>query len=148
MSLKEKLKQDMVSATKSRDLVALSTLRLLLSSVKYREIELREEADDGEILKIIGTNIKQRKESVELYKKGGREDLAEKESREIEVLKAYLPPKLDRDELVSLIKEVISDVGAQGIQDMGKVMKDVMPRVAGRAEGKEVSDLVRDILSK
>ncbi len=148
MSLKEKLRQDMVSATKSRDLVALSTLRLLLASVKNREIELREEAEDGEIVKIIATNIKQRKESIELYEKGGREDLAEREKKEIEVLEAYLPPQMDRDEIIALIKDVIADMGAQGMQDLGKVMKEIMPRVAGRAEGKEVSILVRDILSK
>ncbi len=148
MSLKEKLRQDMVSATKSRDLVALSTLRLLLASVKNREIELREEAEDGEIVKIIATNIKQRKESIELYEKGGREDLVEREKKEIEVLEAYLPPQMDRDEIIALIKDVIADMGAQGMQDLGKVMKEIMPRVAGRAEGKEVSILVRDILSK
>lgn len=148
MSLKEKLRQDMVSATKSKDLVALSTLRLLLASIKNREIELRKEAEDGEIVKILATNIKQRKESIELYEKGGREDLAEREKKEIEVLEAYLPPQMDRDEIIALIKDVISDVGARGIQDLGKVMKDIMPRVAGRAEGKEVSNLVRDILSK
>ncbi|NIO17716.1 MAG: GatB/YqeY domain-containing protein [Deltaproteobacteria bacterium] len=148
MSLKERLKQDMVSATKSRDLVALSTLRLLLASVKNREIELREEAEDGEIVKIIATNIKQRKESIELYEKGGRQDLVEKEKKEIDVLETYLPPKMDRDEIIALIKDVIKDLEARGMQDLGRVMKDIMPRVAGRAEGKEVSDLVRDLLSK
>lgn len=148
MSLKEKIRQDMVSATKSRDLVALSTLRMLLASVKNREIELLEEADDAEVMKIIATSIKQRKESVEFYDKGGRKDLVEKETREIEVLEAYLPPQLNREDLVSLIEEIISEVGALGVRDIGKVMKDLMPRVTGRADGKEVSDLVREILSK
>ena len=148
MSLKEKIRQDMVSATKSRDLVALSTLRMLLASVKNREIELREEADDAEVMKIIATSIKQRKESVELYDKGGRSDLVEKETREKELLETYLPPQMNREDLVSLIEEVISEVGALGVSDIGKVMKDLMPRVTGRADGKEVSDLVREILSK
>jgi uncharacterized protein YqeY len=148
MSLKEKIRQDMVSATKSRDLVALSTLRMLLASVKNREIELRKEADDAEVMKIIATSIKQRNESVELYDKGGRSDLVEKETREKEVLEAYLPPQMNREDLVSLIEEVISEVGALGVRDIGKVMKDLMPRVTGRADGKEVSDLVREILSK
>jgi uncharacterized protein YqeY len=148
MSLKEKIRQDMVSATKSRDLVALSTLRMLLASVKNREIELRKEADDAEVMKIIATSIKQRKESVELYDKGGRSDLVEKETREKEVLETYLPPQMNREDLVSLIEEVISEVGALGVSDIGKVMKDLMPRVTGRADGKEVSDLVREILSK
>lgn len=148
MSLKEKIRKDMVSATKSRDLVALSTLRMLLASVKNREIELLEEADDAEVMKIIATSIKQRKESVEFYDKGGRKDLVEKETREIEVLEAYLPPQLNREDLVSLIEEIISEVGALGVRDIGKVMKDLMPRVTGRADGKEVSDLVREILSK
>lgn len=148
MSLKEKIRQDMVSATKSRDLVALSTLRMLLASVKNREIELLEEADDAEVMKIIATSIKQRKESVEFYDKGGRKDLVEKETREIEVLEAYLPPQMNREDLVSLIEEIISEVGALGVRDIGKVMKDLMPRVTGRADGKEVSDLVREILSK
>lgn len=148
MSLKEKIRQDMVSATKSRDLVALSTLRMLLASVKNREIELRKEADDAEVMKIIATSIKQRNESVELYDKGGRSDLVEKETREKEVLEAYLPPQMNREDLVSLIEEVISEVGALGVRDIGKVMKNLMPRVTGRADGKEVSDLVREILSK
>lgn len=148
MSLKEKIRQDMVSATKSRDLVALSTLRMLLASVKNREIELRKEADDAEVMKIIATSIKQRNESVELYDKGGRSDLVEKETREKEVLEAYLPPQMNREDLVSLIEEVISEVGALGVSDIGKVMKDLMPRVTGRADGKKVSDLVREILSK
>jgi uncharacterized protein YqeY len=148
MSLKEKIRQDMVSATKSRDLVALSTLRMLLASVKNREIELRKEADDAEVMKIIATSIKQRKESVELYDKGGRSDLVEKETREKEVLETYLPPQMNREDLVSLIEEVISEVGALGVSDIGKVMKDLMPRVTGRADGKKVSDLVREILSK
>lgn len=148
MSLKEKIRQDMVSATKSRDLVALSTLRMLLASLKNREIELLKEADDAEVMKIIATSIKQRKESVEFYDKGGRKDLVEKETREIEVLEAYLPPQMNREDLVSLIEEIISEVGALGVRDIGKVMKDLMPRVTGRADGKEVSDLVREILSK
>lgn len=148
MSLKEKIRQDMISATKSRDLVALSTLRLLLSTVKNREIELRQDADDSEVLRIIQSSIKQRKDAAELFDKGGRDDLVVKENREIDILEAYLPPKMDRDALVSLIGEVIADVGAQGVKDMGKVMKSVVPRVAGRAEGKEISELVREILSK
>ncbi|NIS75990.1 MAG: GatB/YqeY domain-containing protein [Deltaproteobacteria bacterium] len=148
MSLKEKIRQDMVSATKSRDLVALSTLRMLLASLKNREIELLKEADDAEVMKIIATSIKQRKESVEFYDKGGRKDLVEKETREIEVLEAYLPPQMNREDLVSLIEEIISEVGALGVRDIGKVMKNLMPRVTGRADGKEVSDLVREILSK
>ncbi len=121
---------------------------MLLASLKNREIELLKEADDAEVMKIIATSIKQRKESVEFYDKGGRKDLVEKETREIEVLEAYLPPQMNREDLVSLIEEIISEVGALGVRDIGKVMKNLMPRVTGRADGKEVSDLVREILSK
>ncbi len=147
MALKEEIRNSMLSATKSRDLVALSTLRMLLAAIKNREIELRGEVDDTEVLKIISTMIKQRNEAVGMYEKGGREDLASKEREEITVLEEYLPPKIDTSELKTLVESVVSDMGASGMKDMGKVMKTVMPRLMGRAEGKEVSEVVKNILS-
>ncbi|RMG59390.1 MAG: GatB/YqeY domain-containing protein [Deltaproteobacteria bacterium] len=147
MSLLEKIREDMKSATKSRDLVALSALRMALSALKNREIELRKELDDAEVVRVISSLIKQRKESIELYEKGEREDLAEKERKEIEVLQKYLPPELSREELEKIVRETISEVGAASVKEMGKVMKAVMPKVAGRADGKVVSEMVRSILS-
>lgn len=147
MGLLEKIREDMKSATKSRDLVALSALRMALSALKNREIELRKELDDAEVVRVISSLIKQRKESIELYEKGEREDLAEKERKEIEVLQKYLPPELSREELEKIVRETISEVGAASVKEMGKVMKAVMPKVAGRADGKVVSEMVRSILS-
>ncbi len=148
MSLLEKIREDMKSATKSRDLVALSALRMAVSAIKNRQIELGKELDDGEVVKVISSLIKQRKESIELYEKGGREELADKERKEIEVLKAYLPPELTSEELEKLVKDTIAEVGAVSAKEMGKVMKALMPKVAGRADGKVVSDLVRKMLSQ
>jgi uncharacterized protein YqeY len=147
MALKGEIRNSMISATKSRDLVALSTLRMLLAAIKNREIELRGEVDDTEVLKIISTMIKQRNEAVGMYEKGGREDLASKEREEITVLEEYLPPKIDTSELKTLVESVVADMGASGMKDMGKVMKTVMPRLTGRVEGKEVSEVVKNILS-
>ncbi len=148
MALKDEIRTSMISATKSRDLVALSTLRMLLASIQNREIDRRGEIDDSEVLRIVSTLIKQRKEAIDLYRKGSREDLAEKESAEIVILEKYLPKQMGREEIIGEITSVLGETGASGMKDMGKVMKVLMPRVTGKADGKEVSDLVKDILEK
>jgi len=126
--------------------LTLSTLRLLLAALHNEEIEQRRELTEEEILKTIVSLCKQRQDSIGLFRKGGRIDLVEKEEAELAILRGYLPQALTEDEVRTLIRGSIDEVGAKGIQDLGKVMKQIMPKIAGRAEGKRVNDLAREIL--
>ncbi len=147
MSLKERIHEDMRKATKERNALALSALRMAVSAIKNREIEVRGEIDDAAVGKLLATMIKQRREAVELYVKGNRPELAEKETGEIGVLEAYLPKGLSPDEVESLAREAVAAVGAKSQADLGKVMKALMPKVAGRADGKIVNEVVRRLLA-
>ncbi len=146
MTLKEQLTQDMKTAMKAKEQVRLGTIRLLRAAVKNREIELGQELDDDEVLKVILTAVKQRKDSIEQFQKGGRDDLAQKEQAELEILKFYLPQQLSEEEIRALVKEAIEEVGATSMKDMGKVMKYVMPKAQGRADGKVVNRIVKEQL--
>jgi uncharacterized protein YqeY len=121
---------------------------MLKSQMKYREIEKGKPLDDADVVAVIGTMIKQRKDSVDQYKKGGRPELADNESAEIAILEGYLPRQLTDAELAALVQESVAASGAKGPKDMGAVMKVLMPKVAGRAEGKRVSEAVKGALSK
>jgi uncharacterized protein YqeY len=147
MALKERLDQDMKSAMREKAQLKLDTIRMLKSAIKYREIELMKPLDDAGIEGVVATEIKRRRDSVEQYKAGNRQDLADKESAEIAFLQAYLPQQLGEAELRAKIEEAVKKVGAQGPKDMGAVMKALMPEVQGRAEGKLVSELVKARLS-
>jgi uncharacterized protein YqeY len=147
MSLKEKILQDMKGAMKARDSLKLSTLRLLVSQIKNREIDAKDELKDDEVLALIQKAVKQRQDSINQYEKGGRQDLADKEKAEMVILKAYLPEELSQEELLTIIDEAVSVTEASSPKEMGKVMKEVMPKVRGRADGKEVNELVRKRLT-
>lgn len=147
MSLKVEIQEAVKIALKSGDAVTLSTLRLLLSALHNEEIRLRRELTAEEIQKNITTLCKQRSEAIELFRKGGREELAQKEEAELLVLKRYLPQPLGEDEVAALIRTSIDEAGAQGIQDLGKVMKLLMPKVAGRSDGKRVNEMAKILLS-
>ncbi|HVO21556.1 MAG TPA: GatB/YqeY domain-containing protein [Anaeromyxobacter sp.] len=147
MALKERLDADLKAAMKEKDGVKVSTVRLLKSSIKYREIELAKALDDAEIQGVLASEVKRRRDSVEQYRAGNRADLAEKEEAEIRVLQGYMPAPLSPDELRAKVEEAVRRVGAAGPKDMGAVMKVLLPEVAGRAEGKTVSELVRARLS-
>jgi uncharacterized protein len=146
MSLKAEIQEAVKSAMKSGDAITLSTLRLLLSALHNEEIRVRKELTADEIQKIITTLSKQRGEAIELFRKGGREELAQKEEAELLVLKRYLPQQLSEDEVAALIRASIDETGAKTIQDLGKVMKLLMPKVAGRSDGKRVSELAKTLL--
>jgi len=146
MELKAGLQEAAKAALKSRDTVKLSTLRLLLAAVHNEEIRLRKELGAEEIQKVIATLSKQRSEAIELYRKGGRDDLAQKEEAELGILQAYLPQPLTEQEVQTLIRESIAELGATGVQDLGKVMKQVMPKVSGRTDGKRVNELAKALL--
>jgi len=132
---------------KSGDAVTLSTLRLLLAALQNEEIRLRRELVPEEIQRTIATLCKQRTEAIDLYRKGKRDDLAQKEEAELGVLKRFLPQPLSEDEVKSLIRASIAEASAQGIQDLGKVMKLVMPKVSGRSDGKRVNELAKALMS-
>ena len=146
MPLKAEIQETVKQAMKSGDRVTLSTLRLRLSAVHNEEIRVRRELSDEDVQKTITTLCKQRSEASDLYRKGGREDLAKKEEAEMAVLKRFLPQPLSEEEVRALIQSCIAEAGASGVQDLGKVMKLVMPKVAGRSDGKRVNELARGLL--
>jgi uncharacterized protein YqeY len=146
--LSERIDADMKAAARAKEARRLNTLRMLKSQMKYREIEKGKPLDDADVVAVIGTMIKQRKDSVDQYKKGGRPELADNESAEIAILEGYLPRQLTDAELAALVQESVAASGAKGPKDMGAVMKVLMPKVAGRAEGKRVSEAVKGALSK
>lgn len=146
MSLKEQIDADYKSAMKARDSLKISVLRLLRSAIHNTEIDKQRPLTDDEILSVIQSEVRKRRESIEAFQQGGRQDLMEKEQRELEILESYLPKQLTREELEILIKETIKEVGAFSVRDMGKVMGALMPKVRGRADGREVNNLVRQIL--
>lgn len=146
MTLRERLAEEMKNAMKSRDDLRLSAIRMVRSAVKNREIDARRELADQEIVEVLATLVKQRRESIRMFAEAGRDDLVAKEEKELAILLEFLPQQLDRDEVAALVEKVIAECGAQGSRDMGKVMKLLMPHVAGRADGKMVSDVVREKL--
>ena len=147
--LKDKIQGDLQKAMIAKDELRLSTLRMLKSGIQYFEIQKGAgyEATDEDVIEVIGREIKKRKESIELYKKGGREELAQNEQKEIEILQNYLPEQISEEEVRKLIKETISQTGASTIADIGKVMGTLMPKVKGKADSTLVSNLVRTALS-
>jgi len=149
MNLEGKIFNDYKEAMKNKDTVKSSTLSFLRAEVINVAIEKKKKAlDDNEVITVIKKQIKQHQDSIEQFKKGNRQDLADKETKELEILKAYLPPELPAEEIKKIIEEAIALTGAQDMKDMGKVMKEVTAKIAGRADGKLVSDLVRERLSK
>jgi len=148
MELKAEIQDSVKRAMKSGDTLTLSTLRLLLSAMHNEEIKVHRELAAEEIHKIIVTLCKQRTEAIELFRKGGREELAQKEEAELKILQRFLPQPLSEEEVQDLIRESISESGARGIQDLGKVMKLVMPKVTGRTDGKRVNELAKTLLSE
>jgi uncharacterized protein YqeY len=143
-TLKERIDADLKEAMRSKDELGTSVLRMLKSAVKYKEVEPGGHAlEDAGVLAVIQTQIKQRRDSVEQFRAGGRLELAEKEEREIAKLQSYLPAQMSPDELRAEVRAAIAQVGAKSPKEMGAVMKVLMPKVSGRAEGKTVSEAVK-----
>ena len=147
MSLKDTIKQDYLTAYKAKEETKVSVLRMLQSNIKNVEIDKKEELLDEDIVKVVQREIKQRRDSIESYKSGKRDDLAKKEEDELEVLVGYLPKQLSDEDVEKIVKEVISQVGANSKADFGKVMGAAMPKVAGKADGNKVSGIVNKLLS-
>ena len=146
-TLQQRLDEDLKTAAKAKDELRLTLVRALKSAIKYKEIELGSSLDDAGVIQVIGTLVKQRRDSVEQYTKGNRPELAERESKEIALLQGYLPAQLSAEELQKLVDEAIAEAGAKSPKEMGAVMKLLKPRVAGRAEGKTISEAVSARLS-
>jgi uncharacterized protein YqeY len=146
MSLREKLQQDLQDAMRARETRRKAALRVALSSIQTIEAEKGPLSDD-EIIHLLQKEVKQREEALEMMKEAGRDDLVAEDSQELEILRAYLPEPLDQEALEALVDEVIAEVGATSMADMGKVMQTIMPRVRGRADGSTVNRLVRERLS-
>ena len=146
MTLKERLLSDMRAAMKDKDTVRKTVLSMARAAILQVEKDKRTELDDQGVMEVITKEIKSRKEALEMFKQGGRQDLVEKNEKEIEILSEYLPPQLSESEIREIIKEAIERVGAAGMKDMGKVMGAVMPQVRGRAEGNIVNKLVKEML--
>ena len=147
MSLKAMITEDMKAAMRAKDAPRLSAIRLLLAAMKQREVDERIELSDADILGIIEKMLKQRRDSVTQFEAGGRQDLADVEKFEIGVLSGYMPQQLSEAEIAGEVASVLAAAGAKGMQDMGKVMAVLKPRLAGRADMAKVSSLVKTKLS-
>jgi uncharacterized protein YqeY len=145
-SLSERLNQAFKEALKGQQEVALSTLRMLRTAIRNKEVELKHSLTEAEIQAVIGTQAKQRREAISEYTKAGRPDLAHKEEEELSVLLSFLPPQLSPEELEAEVAGVIAELGATGPKDLGKVMKSAMARLAGRADGKVIQAIARQRL--
>ena len=143
MSLRDHLEGGLKEAMKSGDRVAVSAIRLSLAEIKNAAIDKRRALEDNEVVNILRSGVKKRHESIEMFTKGGRQDLVDKESAEIKVLEGFLPAGLSAAELEALVAAAIAETGAASMKDIGKVMKAVLPRVAGRADGAEINKLIR-----
>jgi uncharacterized protein YqeY len=148
MSLLVTINDNLKKALKTKDQKTLSTLRMLLSSIKNKKIELGKDLTDTEIELIVSKEIKQRKDSISEFEKGGRDDLSKIELEEIQILEKYLPKQLSKDEIIELVKKAISEVSATSMANIGKVMGKLMPQIQGKADGSLVNNLVKQELSK
>jgi len=147
MELRNKLEEEMVKAAKAREKLRLSALRLIKNAIHNKEIDLKRETTEAEFLQTLASMVKQRKDSIEQFEKGGRTDLVEKETAELKVIQEFMPRQFSEEDLDAAIEKAIRETGAAGPKDMGKVMKALMPVISGRADGKVVSEKVKGRLA-
>ncbi|MBQ1336429.1 MAG: GatB/YqeY domain-containing protein [Selenomonadaceae bacterium] len=146
MSLKDRISEDMKAAMKAHEKDRLAVIRMVRSAIRQTEIDGKKDLDDEGVIAVISKELKMRKDSLEEFRKGGRDDLVEKTQAEIDVLLPYLPEQLSEDEVKALVKEAVEQTGAASMKDMGKVMGVLMPKVKGRADGKLVNSIVKGML--
>ncbi|MDO8614274.1 MAG: GatB/YqeY domain-containing protein [Dehalococcoidia bacterium] len=147
MSLKDQFANDLKDAIRQSDENRKTALRMLITAIKNAEVAAIRQLNDQEVLVVVARQAKQRHESIEEFQKAGRQDLVDKEAAELKILEAYLPPAISRDEIATEARKVIQEVGAGGPGDKGKVMQALMPRLAGRAEGRTISEVVTELLA-
>jgi uncharacterized protein YqeY len=148
MALRERIDADIKEAMKAGAKDKVSALRMLVSALKNKQIDKRRPLTEEEVTETVRSQIKQRKDSIEQFAQGGRQDLVDKETAEVSFLEVYLPQQLSREEVEKTVREIIGQTGAQGAKDMGKVMKALLPVLAGRADNKLVSELVKHALGQ
>jgi uncharacterized protein len=148
MTLQEKIQSHLADAMRNKDALRLSVLRMMKTAVKNKEIDKMKPLEEGEVIAVLNTLVKQRKDSVEQFRNGGREELAQKEEAEIKIIEEYLPAAASDEDIRKALEEAIQETGASSIKDMGKVMKATMARLAGKtADGGRVSQLVKEKLA-
>ncbi|MBS4944270.1 MAG: GatB/YqeY domain-containing protein [Neisseria mucosa] len=147
MSLKTQLTEDMKTAMRAKDQVSLSTIRLINAAIKQFEVDERAEADDAKVVSILTKMVKQRKDSAKIYTEAGRQDLADKENAEIEILNRYLPQMMSAEEIKTAVEAAVAETGASGMADMGKVMGVLKTRLAGKADMGEVNKVLKAALT-
>jgi len=149
MNLENRIKEDLKTALKDGKKTDVSTLRMVISCIKNKRIDemLKGDLDDSKVIGVIQKMVSQHKESIQQFKSGGREDLVTKETEELKVLENYLPQPVSQEELIAIVKEVIARTGASSMKNMGTVVKEVMEKAAGRADGKTISQMVKELLS-
>ncbi|HEY7405836.1 MAG TPA: GatB/YqeY domain-containing protein [Candidatus Angelobacter sp.] len=150
MSISEQIQKDMVDAMRKREELRLSTLRMVKAAIKNKEIDKRAPLDDKEAQQVLSTLIKQRRDAIEQFTKGGRQELADKEAAEIKLIENYLPKAMGEEQIAEIVKTVIAEMGSPGMKDMGTVMKNVMAKLqatGARVDGKVVSELVKKNLA-
>ena len=149
MSLTDRLSDDLKLAMKARDQLRMDAIRMVKAALQNKEIELKKELDEAEMSRVLLTLVKQRKEAAELYQQGKRDDLADKELKELAIIEAYLPKALSLEEVARIVEDAIREAGPVTMKDMGRVMKAVTAKLAGQAvDGKQLSDLVRSKLQQ
>ena len=148
MLLSKKLSEDLKTALKAGDKDTVSVIRMARALIKNREIDKKASLGDEEIHTILSSMIRQRKESIEQFSKGGREDLVRQETRELAIVQSYMPPQISEDELKVMVSDAVAEAGAAGIKDMGRVMKLITTKVKGQVDGRLLSDLVKQALER
>ena len=147
MALKDNIREALKEALKRQQRTEVSTLRLLLSEIRNAEIAQQKPADDNKVLEVVAREAKRRRESIEAFKLGNRSDLVTREEAELAVLMSYLPEQMSREDIIAAVRQAVDAVGAKGPGDKGKVMSQLMPQLKGRADGKEVSEIVTEVLA-
>lgn len=148
MDINVRLNDEMVVAAKAKDKIRLSAIRMLKTALHNKEIDLMRPLNEGETLQILSSLVKQRKDSIEQFAKGGRMDLVEKEEAELKVIQEFMPAQMSDEDVENVIKKAIAEAGAVSVKDMGKVMKVVMPQLTGKADGKMIGEKVKALLSQ
>jgi len=147
VTCESKIREELKGALKQRDETRVSVLRMLLSEIKNTEIAQQKSLDDNKILDVISKEVKRHRESIEAFKRGNRSDLVAQEEAELSILAGYLPRQMSRDEIKTVAQQVIKAMGVKGIRDKGKVMSQLMPQLRGKADGREVSEVVSELLA-
>ena len=147
MALHDDIVGDLTNAIKEQNKGKLSVLRGLKAAIKYKQIELRQDLNDDQVRAVIASEIKKSKEAVEKFTQGLRQDLVEKEEAEIKILSGYLPPPLSAEEITGIVAQTIEELSASSAKDLGRVMKSVLPKLSGRADGREVNRLAKELLT-